>query len=133
MPDPWSEIENSSSPRERLSVTHTCVAPPCLTALAVASEMLCEISCTIQQGTSMSGGSRIRSIWQSHSFRRKATKCDSSGESILLKSPSDDRRSSTTFCMRLCWSNTDRNIAVQGDRVSESLVLRRRRLIYNKK
>src|SRR3546814_1738128 len=95
MPEPLSEIQNSSSPRERVSVTHTCVAPPCRTALAVASEMICEISCTIQQGTSMSGGSRTRSIWQSHSFRRKATKCDSSGESVFLKSPSDERRSST--------------------------------------
>src|SRR3546814_16359475 len=84
MPEPLSEIQNSSSPRERVSVTHTCVAPPCRTALAVASEMICEISCTIQQGTSMSGGSRTRSIWQSHSFRRKATKCDSSGESVFL-------------------------------------------------
>src|SRR3546814_4378044 len=53
MPEPLSEIQNSSSPRERVSVTHTCVEPPCRTALAVASEMICEISCTIQQGTSM--------------------------------------------------------------------------------
>src|SRR3546814_4723237 len=40
MPEPLSEIQNSSSPRERVSVTHTCVAPPCRTVFAVASVMI---------------------------------------------------------------------------------------------
>src|SRR3546814_8514274 len=102
MPEPLSEIQNSSSPRERVSVTHTCVAPPCRTALAVTSEMICEISCTIQQGTSMSGGSRTRSIWQSHSFRRKATKCDSSGESVFLRS--EEHTSELQSLMRISYA-----------------------------
>ena len=102
IPDPLSEISSSTPRSARTSSIRTCVALPCLTALAVASETSCMISCCMDLGTSRFGGSRVASIRQSHCSLRSSARPGSAWWSGASSYWWTERWSSTYCRMRCC-------------------------------